>query len=68
MHIHLHTKNIPVVDILITRKNILENYFINDKLKLKLPNKYIIEKSLRNINKEMDKSAEEFSKLFDYEK
>jgi len=66
--IYLHTKNIPVVDILITRKNILENYFINDKLKLKLPNKYIIEKSLRNINKEMDKSAEEFSKLFDYEK
>ncbi len=32
------------------------------------PNKYKMEKAIKNINYEMEKASQEFSKLFDYEK
>ena len=33
---------------------------------LKFPSKYKMEKAIKNINYEMNKATEEFSKLFNY--
>ena len=54
-----------------TRKNILDNYLSNSNSKQKYKNKYNIEKSIRNINDEMEEALKEFGKLFvsnEYEK
>ena len=48
------------------RKRVLKDYFINDNLSLKFPNKYKLEKALRNINDEMEKSKDLFKNLFNY--
>ena len=48
------------------RKIILDNYFINDNIH-RFPSKYKMEKALKNINYEMEKAKEEFSKLFNYD-
>ena len=49
------------------RRNVLNHYFIGDDIISKFPSKYRIEKAISNINKEMDRASEEFSKLFDYD-
>ena len=48
------------------RKRILDNYFKNDSI-YRFPSKYKMEKALKNINYEMEKAKEEFSKLFNYD-
>ena len=49
------------------RKVVLDNYFKNSDITLKFPSKYKLEKALKNINYEMEKASQEFSKLFNYE-
>ena len=46
------------------RKRILDTYFKGNNIGTKLPSKAKMEKALKNINYEMDKAAQEFSKLF----
>ena len=46
------------------RKRILDTYFKGNNVVTKLPSKAKMEKALKNINYEMDKAAQEFSKLF----
>ena len=48
------------------RKLVLENYFKGGNNISKFPNKLKMERALKNINYEMDKASEEFSKLFNY--
>lgn len=50
------------------RKKILKNYFSGSTIQSKFPNKYKIEKAIKNINNEMDEATKEFSKLFNYER
>lgn len=50
------------------KKSILTNVLSNSSKSKKYKYKYEIEKSLKNINNEMDNAAERFSELFDYEK
>ena len=45
------------------RKYVLDNYFKGTNSMTKFPNKYKMEKALKNINYEMEKASEEFSKL-----
>lgn len=47
-----------------TKREVLKKYFVGDTLLSKFPNKNKIERAFSKINDEMDKSAEEFSKLF----
>lgn len=49
------------------RKLILDNYFKGGNSVSKFPNKYKMEKALKNINYEMEKASQEFSKLFNYD-
>lgn len=49
------------------RKQILDNYFEGTDSITRFPNKYRIEKALKNINYEMEKASQEFSKLFNYD-
>lgn len=49
------------------RKIVLDNYFKNSNSATKFPNKYKMEKALKNINYEMEKALQEFSKLFNYD-
>lgn len=49
------------------RKMVLDNYF-KGITNLKFPSKYKMEKALKNINYEMEKASQEFSKLFNYDK
>ena len=49
------------------RKQVLDNYFKGTNIMTKFPNKYKMEKALKNINYEMQKASEEFSKLFNYD-
>ena len=49
------------------RKRVLDNYFKSHSNILKFPTKYKMEKALKNINYEMEKATEEFSKLFNYD-
>ena len=49
------------------RKFILDNYFKGGNIITKFPNKHKMEKALKNINYEMEKASQEFSKLFDYD-
>lgn len=46
------------------RKNILQNYFRGNNISTKLPSKYKMEKAIKNINNEMEQSAQKFSELF----
>lgn len=48
------------------RKLILDNYFKSGSNAIKFPSKYKLEKAIKNINYEMNKASEEFSKLFNY--
>ena len=48
------------------RKIVLDNYFKNNNV-FRFPNKHLMEKALKNINYEMEKASQEFSKLFDYD-
>lgn len=48
------------------RKQVLDNYFKESNNKLKFPSKYKMEKAFKNINYDMEKASEEFSKLFNY--
>ena len=48
------------------RKIVLDNYFKNNNV-FRFPNKRLMEKALKNINYEMEKASQEFSKLFDYD-
>lgn len=49
------------------RKIVLNNYFKETTNNLKFPSKYQMEKALKNINYEMEKASQEFSKLFNYD-
>lgn len=49
------------------RKQILDNYFEGTDSITRFPNKYKVEKALKNINYEMEKASQEFSKLFNYD-
>lgn len=49
------------------RKQVLDNYFKGNDINLKFPSKYKLEKNLKSLNYEMEKAAQEFSKLFDYD-
>ncbi len=49
------------------RKHILCNYFKGTNSMTKFPNKYKMEKALKNINYEMEKASQEFSNLFYYD-
>ena len=48
------------------RKMILDNYFKGNDISTKFPSKAKMEKALKNINYEMEKASQEFSKLFNY--
>jgi len=48
------------------RKMILDNYFKGNDIGAKFPSKAKMEKALKNINYEMEKASQEFSKLFNY--
>ena len=50
------------------RKKVLDNYLKNANTINMFPSKYKMEKAIKNINYEMEKASQEFSKLFDYEK
>ena len=49
------------------RKLVLDNYFKGNGNVSKFPSKHQMEKALKNINYEMDKASQEFSKLFNYD-
>lgn len=49
------------------RKNVLDNYFKSNNIIDMFPNKIKLEKAIKNINYEMEKASQEFSKLFQYE-
>ena len=49
------------------RKQVLDNYFKGDSYISKFPSKHKIEKAIKNINYEMEKASQEFSKLFNYD-
>ena len=49
------------------RKQVLDNYFKGTDSAMMFPNKYKVEKALKNINYEMEKASQEFSKLFNYD-
>ena len=44
----------------------LDNYFKGNSSITKFPSKHKMEKALKNINYEMEKASQEFSKLFNY--
>ena len=48
------------------RKLVLDNYFKGNNT-TKFPSKHQMEKALKNINYEMEKASQEFSKLFNYD-
>ena len=48
------------------RKQVLDNYFKGNNSMLKFPSKYRMEKAIKNINYEMEKASQKFSKLFNY--
>ena len=49
------------------RKIVLDNYFKRNSNITKFPSKHKMEKALKNINYEMEKASQEFSKLFNYD-
>lgn len=49
------------------RKFVLDNYFKGSNSIAKFPSKHKMEKALKNINYEMEKASQEFSKLFNYD-
>ena len=49
------------------RRFVLDNYFKGNSYISKFPSKHKMEKALKNINYEMEKASQEFSKLFNYE-
>lgn len=49
------------------RKLVLDNYFKGNSSISKFPSKHQLEKALKNINYEMEKASQEFSKLFNYD-
>lgn len=49
------------------RKFVLDNYFNGSSNIFKFPSKHKMEKAFKNINYEMEKASQEFSKLFNYD-
>ena len=49
------------------RRFVLDNYFKGNSSITKFPSKHKMEKALKNINYEMEKASQEFSKLFNYD-
>lgn len=49
------------------RKLVLDNYFKGNSSISKFPSKHQMEKAFKNINYEMEKASQEFSKLFNYD-
>ena len=49
------------------RRFVLDNYFKGGNITSKFPSKHQMEKALKNINYEMEKASQEFSKLFNYD-
>ena len=49
------------------KKCVLDNYFRGSNITSKFPSKHQMEKALKNINYEMEKASQEFSKLFNYD-
>ncbi len=49
------------------KKFILDNYFKGGSSISKFPSKHKMEKAIKNINYEMEKASQEFSKLFNYD-
>lgn len=49
------------------RKLVLDNYFKGNSNISKFPSKHKMEKALKNINYEMERASQEFSKLFNYD-
>ena len=49
------------------RRFVLDNYFKGSGNIAKFPSKHKMEKALKNINYEMEKASQEFSKLFNYD-
>lgn len=49
------------------RKQVLDNYFKGTESVMMFPNKCKVEKALKNINYEMERASQEFSKLFNYD-
>lgn len=49
------------------RKFVLDNYFKGSNSITKFPSKHKMEKAFKNINYEMEKASQEFSKLFNYD-
>lgn len=49
------------------RKIVLDNYFKGNSNMTKFPSKHKMEIALKNINYEMEKASQEFSKLFNYD-
>ncbi|MBO5096094.1 MAG: hypothetical protein J6B98_04390 [Bacilli bacterium] len=49
------------------RRFILDNYFKGSSSISKFPSKHKMEKAIKNINYEMEKASQEFSKLFNYD-
>lgn len=49
------------------RKLVLDNYFKGSSNISKFPSKHKMEKALKNINYEMERASQEFSKLFNYD-
>lgn len=49
------------------KKLVLDNYFKGNSSISKFPSKHQMEKALKNINYEMEKASQEFSKLFNYD-
>ena len=49
------------------RRQVLDNYFKGNSYISKFPSKHKIEKAIKNINYEMEKASQEFSKLFNYD-
>ena len=47
--------------------NTAYNYFKGNSYISKFPSKHKIEKAIKNINYEMEKASQEFSKLFNYD-
>ena len=64
---YMNNKEADVITDKERRKIILDNYFKGNNIRAKFTSKSQMEKALKNINYEMQKSAEKFSELFNYD-
>lgn len=66
--IYLNSKEYNDISDKEKRKKILDNYFKSSNIIDMFPSKHRLEKAIKNINYEMEKASQEFSKLFNYDK